>query len=260
MSEKIQKILGEKIGSIEDQMLLKLKEARATFAQSGDKGTSAEHAFRKFLREFIPGHLRIGHGEIMDLQGQRSPQTDIVIVSEDHPFTFTEELPGLFFIEGVRAAGEVKSNLTGSLLADSLESSLQFKRLTLDPGKGTQIHSNPADLERFSRNPPWFICAFESQLRLQTINEKISEFVHQKSVQQNRLVDAVFVLDKGWVINFGDGKGSVVFRNPEGKSVEGWVWTESDSVLFDLLGWLHSVMPLMVRFEPILTKYLIIQG
>ena len=34
----------------------------------------------------------------MDLQGQRSPQTDIVIVSEDHPFTFTEELPGVFLL------------------------------------------------------------------------------------------------------------------------------------------------------------------
>ena len=45
MSEKSQKILAEKIGSIEDQMLLKLKEARATFAQSEDKGTSTEDAF-----------------------------------------------------------------------------------------------------------------------------------------------------------------------------------------------------------------------
>lgn len=250
-------MLKDKIDAVEVQMKAKLEEARATFTHPGDKGTSSEDSFRAFLRQYLSRRLEVGNGEIIDQKGRRSMQTDVVIVSEDHPFTFTPDLPGLFFIEGVCAAGEVKTNLTSTELKKALENSCQFKQLELDPGHGTLTSTNPSDLERFCKCPPWFLVAFESQLTTSRIQAKIEEFKNQNSVESNGLTDAVFVLGRGWVINFGDGKGSLQFRTPEGISLEGWQWQNSDSVLFDLLGWLSIVMPRMIRFAPILPKYIV---
>lgn len=250
-------MLKNKIVAVEAQMKKKLEEIRSTFAQSGDKGTSVEDSFRKFLHQYLSRRLGVGNGEIIDSKGHRSRQTDVVVVSEDHPFTFTPDLPGIFFIEGVCAACEVKTNLTSIELKEGLKNSYQFKQLEIEPGKGTLACMNPSDQERFYKCPPWFIVAFESQLTLPRIRTEVVEFENQSLVKSNRLVDAVFVLGQGWVINFGDGKGSFQFRTPEGASLEGWIWKNSDSVLFDLLGWLSIVMPRMIRFEPILPRYIL---
>lgn len=89
------------------------------------------------------------------------------------------------------------------------------------------------------------------------LQNKVEEFVAQSGTNPVRLVDAVFVMDRGWAINFGDGEGACKFVDSQGKSVPGWVWQHSDSVLFQFLSWLTCVMPRMVRFEPILAKYLV---
>lgn len=250
-------MLKNKIAAVEVQMKAKLEEARATFAQAGDKGTSVEDSFRIFLRQYLPRRLEVGNGEIIDRKGRRSKQTDVVVVTEDHPFTFTPDLPGLFFIEGVCAVGEVKATLTSTELKGALENSRKFKQLEIKPGEASLASANLSDLERFYKCPPWFLVAFESQLTLSHIKTEIEEFKSQNSVESNKLVDAVFVLGHGWVINFGDGKGSFQFRTPDGISLEGWTWRDSGSVLFDLLGWLSVVMPRMIRFEPILPKYIL---
>jgi hypothetical protein len=250
-------MLKDKIAAVEVQMKAKLDEARATFAHRGDKGTTVEDSFRAFLRQYLPRRLEVGNGEIVDRKGRRSKQTDVVIVSEDHPFTFTTDLPGLFFIEGVCAACEVKANLTSTELGKALESSYQFKQLEMEPGQGTLTNANPSDLKRFYRCPPWFLVAFESQLTLPHIQAEIEEFEGENSVESNRLVDAVFVLGCGWVINFGDGEGSLQLRGPKGTLHKGWNWQNSDQVLFDMLGWLSAAMPRMIRFVPILPQYIL---
>ena len=253
-------MLKDMIDTAEAQMKAKLDEARATFTHPGDKGTFCEVSFRAFLRQYLPRRLELGNGEIVDHNGRRSRQTDVVVVSEDHPFTFTPDIPGLFFIDGVCAASEVKAKLTSTELKNTLENSCQFKRLEIVLGKHTIVSSNESDLKRFYKCPPYFLVAFESQLKLSTILEKINDFVESKGFgvnEVNKILDAVFIIDRGWIINFGDGKGSYRFRIPTGELVEGWRCREPDSVLFDLLGWLSVVMPRMIRFEPILPRYIL---
>ncbi len=249
--------LKDKIRAVEVQMMAKLKEARATFAQGGDKGTAVEEAFRSFLRLYLPRRLQVGQGEVIDSEGHRSKQTDVVVANEDHPFTFTADLPGLFFIEGVSAAGEVKAILTSDGLESALTSSLVFKKLETRHSVGEMIHTNPSDMARFYRCPPWFLIAFESQLSPPTIHSRIVEFERAHAVEQNRLADAFFVVGAGSVMNFGDGEGTLKFARSDCKSVPGWVVRKSDSVLYDLLSWLSAVMPRTLRFEPILVQYLL---
>jgi hypothetical protein len=249
----------EKLAVVQKQMVLKLDEIRATFKQSGDKGTTVEDEVRELLRTYLPSRTRVGHGEIIDTAGRASHQTDIVIVGDDHPYTFTEDLPGLFFIEGVEAAGEIKTVLTSEELTRSLEACKAFKELRPMHSKGAMVRSNPSDLHRFYDRRPWFLFAFESQLSLETIHERIVEFQKAETAGEMEFGDAVFVLGRGNVINFGDGQGALTFRSPpeqSAPSVPGWVRVDSTQVLIDFFGWLSAVMPRILRFDPILTQYL----
>lgn len=253
-------MLRDEFKSIESQMKERLSQARVRFTHPGDKGTTAEEAFREVLRGYLPRRLAIGHGEIIDSVGHRSNQTDVVIANEDHPFTFAEDSPGLFFIEGVVGAGEVKAILTGEHLEQSIKNSRAFKVLEVSRSKGATAMGTRSDLERYYKCPPWFLFAYESQLGLSTICERLTKASQHSGGTATNLVDAVFVLGKGWVINFGDGQESFQFEDPTGKSVTGWVWQQEDSALFELMAWLSFVMPRVIRYESILAQYLLPKG
>ena len=248
--------LKNKISLIEKQMKSRLEEITETFQHSGNKGTSLEAVFREFLLQYLPRRLDIGNGEIVSINGHRSKQTDIIIVNEDHPFTFNRNEPGLFFIEGVCAAGEIKKVLTSQEFEQALRNSQQFKKLEINPGAWTTVSANDSDLARYYKCPHYFLVAFESQLNLETILKKIIDFINKNNVLENKLLDGVFLLYDGWIINFGDGKGSFSFKTTDNKVLESWVAQKPNSVLFDFLGWLSAVMPRFVRYEPILPKYL----
>jgi len=253
-------LLKDKIAAVEAQMKAKLDEFRRTFAQAGDKGTGVEDVFRSFLRQYLPRRLEVGVGEVIDTKGKRSRQTDIVIVNEDHPITFVQNLPGLFFIEGVCAAGEAKTILTSKELGRTIDNSFDFKKLEINPGENTTASSNPSDLNRFYKCPPYFLIAFSSQLRFPSILMRIANSLKQKGFAVNEIntvVDGIFIIDQGWAINFGDGLGCFQSVTDEGAPVKGWAWKNSNAVLFDLLAWLSAVMPRMIRYEPILPFYML---
>jgi hypothetical protein len=252
-------MLQDMFAEIQKGMRNKLEEIRSTLKQSGDKGSSVEKVVRDFLRNYLPRRLEVGMGEIIDSKGHRSCQTDIVIVNEDHPFTFTNNSPSLFFIEGVSAAGEAKTLLTSEELDRTLNASFSFKQFEVNPGLGTTTYSNPSDMKRFYKCPPYFLFAFESQLELSTVLEKIEDFLKTKGAGKNdinKVIDAIFIMDKGWLMNFGDGQGSLQYVTTEGKLVEGWDVKKCDTVLFDLMGWLSAMMPRAVRYTPILPLYI----
>ncbi len=249
-------MIREKIAKVENQMREALAEVRETFKHSGNKGTNTEYIFRDFVRQYLPRRLEIGNGEIIDSFGNRSGQADIVIVNEDHPFTFTSSKPGLFFIEGILSVGEVKTTLTTQELKNTLKSSLCYKKLKMKHGKGEMVHANESDLKRYYEHPPFFLFCYESQLKLSTIKTKIEDFIKENSLEATETIDGIFLIDKGWLINFGDGKGAFKFRTPDGKNLDGWIIKESDSVLFDFLSYISVTMLKIIRFEPILLNYL----
>jgi hypothetical protein len=232
-----------------------LERARARFEQSGDRGTAgAEVPFRDFLTEYLPRSLAVGHGEVIDADDHISKQTDLVIVDDHHPFTFKPSDPGLFFIEGVLAAGEVKADLTSQHLTDALQKSQRFKALVPRAAKGTQTFSNPTDLPRFVDRRAFFLFAFESRLTLETIGQRIVEY--EKAHSDQPILDAAFVLDRGVVINLADGQGAQRYAEPGGEPLSGWLANPSDQVLFDTLAWLSINMPRFVRYQSILVEYI----
>jgi uncharacterized protein DUF6602 len=244
------------IRSIEDQMLLKLEAVRKTFVHAGDKGSAVEAVMREFLVQYLPSRMRVGQGEVIDTLGSRSTQTDIVIADEDHPAIFTKDQPGLFFVEGVVGAGEVKSILTSDGLAKSLVNSRQFKQLRNChlPGDAIVGLGDPAQ-DPFRLCPPYFLVAFESQLSLASIHERALAADTEANQQSESVLDAIFVLGTGCVMNLRDGTGRVKAFDAIGVPLSGWHWQDSDRTLFDLLVWISSVRNRILRMQSIISRY-----
>ena len=93
--EDAKSILKNKISSIEKRLLEKLNETRETYKHSGTKGDKIERSFRDFLSDHLPRKLGVGNGEIIDLKGSRSFQTDVIITNENHPPIFSIYEPNI---------------------------------------------------------------------------------------------------------------------------------------------------------------------
>lgn len=150
-----------------------LDAVRAQLHHSGNKGASAEAAFREALARFLPRRLQLGTGEVIDTHGRRSPQCDVIIATDHHPNWFTRDDPALFLIEAVAGVGEVKSVLTSAHLASAIANTRSFRELQPDWGGHTEIVSSGSDADRFYRSPPFFLFAYESQVTLETITEHL---------------------------------------------------------------------------------------
>jgi hypothetical protein len=243
------------INAQQTRLLADLEEARSKFKQGTDRGTAGfEVPFRRFLSGHLPRRFAVGQGEIIDSEGRESGQTDVVILDDDHPFHVEPDQPSLAFIEFVAAAGELKTTLTGENLQTTLEKSAQFKALRAAETEGTLIASNPGDTTRFVDHRPYFLVAAGSELRLETVAERVRAF---DLATDGQIVDAVYLLDRGWVVNFGDGQGAFQFVTSVG-SMAAWVQREvpAGEVLFDFFVWLSTVMPRFVRLGSPIGKYL----
>lgn len=250
--------------SIEQQMALVLPHARGTYVHHGLFGDSVEESFRAALGTHLPRYLVVGIGEVIDLRGTRSSQTDVIVANDEQPFRYEQDKAGIYLLEGVSAAGEVKSKLTTAELDDCLAKGTQFKKLRSDNRTVSMIHgATNSDIRRFHRCPPHFVFAFESNVAPQTLINRLAAAPEVVAADGtgNPLppIDAVFVLGKGMAINYGDGGGTVAYTiddGPSAESVVGWLWQEEPSVLATFMFWLSGVMPKMSHSASITAQYL----
>ena len=251
--------------TFEQQLLEDLQHASAVAARSVDRDIAADEAARHFLAAHLPGHLAVGQGETVDQGGTRSGNLGIVVSSEEQPFRCGIDDPGLFLIEGVVAAGEVRSFLTRERLAEAIETGARFKRLRNQYSVGDEAFSNPADVARFYECPPFFVFASETSIKVPKLIEQLGTTTPQRSAFGSGSplapVDAVFILGKGCAIDLGNGRGSLAYLqavdDQRTAPVTGWVWQRTEHVLVDLLLWLSVTMPRVKRVRSIAGNYLV---
>ena len=246
-------MFSELMTGLGERLRQRLSDTRVSLRHPGDKGTHAEQALRDVLAQYLPRRLSVGQGEVIDTHGARSGQVDIVIANEEQPLIYPQGEPGLFFIEGVDAAGEVKSVLTSAELARAIENSIKFKSLAAQPSIGLRV-APPSDVERFHERRPYFIFAYESQVTLELACERVQE---AERASNGQVVDAIFALDRGTILNLADGRGSLGIARPDGTRHTGWIIKPGEDAMFGLFAWLSMVMPRMQRLTPILPDYMI---
>jgi hypothetical protein len=107
--------------------------------QSTDLGYSREHFVKEIMSSFLPKSVIVGSGEIIDGQGRRSGQQDVIIYRADFPVITSLTPVGAYLAEGVIATIEVKSDLsTGE---PSLYSAFKNVQRVLSLGKAAEIIS-----------------------------------------------------------------------------------------------------------------------
>jgi|GEM_PF-3850822 len=173
-----------------------LEEARAAFNQAGNKGWVLETEARRVFKQFLPPRFQIGHGEITDSFGNFTGQVDVVIADQHHPQWLTADGFGRFLFDSVVAVGEVKAILGGRELNDSIDRSRQFRQLVPISAEGDLAVGVLPENIRFWRWRPNFVFAFESPMTLDAIHQRLAD-----DMNHGQILDAVFVLDKGWVID-----------------------------------------------------------
>lgn len=253
-------MLQEKFDSLQKGMQIKFEEIRHEFEHRGSKGSNVEKIVRDFVSSYLPPHNRIGHGEIMDSFGGISNQVDVIVTNENHPYLNDFHEPSKFFIEGISCVGEVKSVITTDDIKETLNKCLNFKNLQIWNDAGTKAYcSYEEDLIRFVHKRPFFLFAFSSQLSLDTIWERIDAYNTENRIDLQHQIDAVFILDRGQIVNAGNGLGSIRIRSERFDILTGYVpfqIKEKPNILLDFMFWLHLVMPRIDFYQSILHRYL----
>lgn len=95
-------------------------------------GSSKEHPARVQLENLMPEGIGVGSGIVIDSYGGASKQQDIVIFEKICPIFSINGSPDATYypVEGVIAAGEVKSTLGKTELDDAFLKSVSVKELT----------------------------------------------------------------------------------------------------------------------------------
>lgn len=227
---------------------------RNKHVHSGNKGSSVEQVLRDFITKYIPKNLSVGHGEIIDSFNKRSRETDIIIFNELQPFIENLSDPNLFMAECVMCVGEVKTDL--STLEDSIRKCYQFKSLKIKPTVGQELWCSPYDQKRFYDKRAFFVFAFDSSISVEKIIEKLTFAYRDKEIVEQ--IDAIFLLNRGAIINFGEGTGSYQFLKKETRTpYTGFVQTCTDQhVIKNFLTWLITTIPRMTYFTHPLIHYL----
>jgi hypothetical protein len=163
--------------------------------------------------------------------------------------------PGLYFIEGVLAAGEVKAALKLSDAQEIMEKAAAFKRLRTALGHGDIALANDADVDRFLNRRPYFLFAFEAATPLENFYKRIIELEKSLSLGPTDHIDAIFLLDRGAAVNLGTGRGGLVAFDAHGTHKVGWI-RDARPVMIALISWLSEVMPRIVHLSPIERHYL----
>jgi len=86
----------------------------------------------------LPPIVHIGSGKVVDFEGKKSRQIDIIVYDSRFPTFEIQSGMGIYLLEGVIAIIEVKSTLTRKSLFEALDNTQSLIQLT--PGLVLLLH------------------------------------------------------------------------------------------------------------------------
>jgi hypothetical protein len=211
----------------------------------------------------MPPNLSVGDGGVYDSYGDESAQMDIVIANGDQPFTFPLGESGEYVIEGVSAVGEVKSNLTSGELTDCIKKGSKYKQLRPTFGPQDQVTNLSDFLKESDLIPPFFVLAFESNMKMQKVIDILNDIVPVEIPPDKPCpvatpqppIDAVCILGKGLALYQRSSLGPLFQVVTTGDPFHGWYALEDATPLANLLAWLHTAMPRQLRAQSVVRQY-----
>ncbi|OCB60083.1 hypothetical protein A5722_02360 [Mycobacterium vulneris] len=259
---------------VERDLQSALDKARLESGHGPSVGDRAEAAVRTALRSFLPSGFGVGHGHVYDAYGDGSRQTDVIITNPDHPLSFPVDTAGTYVVDGVAAAGEVKSVLDVGSLSDCLAKGAEFKRLRMTANSTDQVltRKHSETIKHIGLVPPFFVIAFENKIAIETLTRRLhqAELIPPptgKSLGERDdgnasqpPIDAVCILGRGIFLNArpGNPMGIKIKPPPEiAEPMSDWGYLPTAAPLAWLLAWMNATMPRIHRGGSVFGPYLI---
>lgn len=266
------------LGTVEQELQTALTKARQESDHGTTVGDGAEEAVRATLRRYLPSGYGVGKGIVYDAFGDGSRQTDVVITNPDHPLSFPQETSGTYRVDGVAAAGEVKSLMNVDELKNSITKGTAFKRLRMTVNESDHVvtATDQAYMQQIGMVPPYFAIAFSNKVAVETIGKRLNDAglveppagksmgEHDWANTPQPPLDALCILGEGlWLyLRPGNPMGfQVNFKGEDGSTTTqtdaGWAFLGTDAPLVYTMIWLHAVMPRVFRGRSVFSPYLV---
>lgn len=151
-----------------EALLVESKSITNTFGHNGIRGTIREIFVKQFLEPFLPPQIGIGTGEIINHQGGRSKQLDVVLYSKERvpPVLLSGGDIGIFPWECVVSVIEVKSTLNVSALEEAHSNAASVKQVYSELNERDVLVGGLRPLaDIFPYGPiPYYVFAFDTDL------------------------------------------------------------------------------------------------
>lgn len=264
------------LANVEQELQSALAKARLESDHGTTIGDGAEEAVRDTLRSYLPSGYGVGKGIVYNAFGDGSRQTDVVITNPDHPLSFPEGRSGTYVVDGVSAAGEVKSRLDVGALDDCIAKGTAFKQLRMTLNESDHVMSTKEQgyMKQIGVVPPFFAIAFENKVSTDTFGKRLQDAglvppPPGKSLGEEDWadtpqppLDAVCILGRGvWLYVRPDNpmgiKMNAQFADGSVRDdLAAWAFLEIDTPLAWLLLWLNGAMPRIFRGASVFRPYL----
>jgi hypothetical protein len=251
-------LLDERFADVDWRLARALKNARSSTTHRGVRGDELAGALAEEIQDHFVDCASFHEScEIRDTHYALSQEIDLVLLNRFHAAFLLKNRPRTFFIEGVLAAAEVKTSLDKGETVDCLEKARTFKRLrselTENDFKAHNVDND--DWDRYLVRRPFFAFAYEDRRELRTTQENVEEWVRDNQVPSAEQIDAIFVLNKGIVVNLGAGTGAIEIKGKSDDILSSFVRKGTLSIFSQLISWLSLVCPSFTSLDPILLKY-----
>ncbi|MFG3030430.1 DUF6602 domain-containing protein [Streptomyces sp. NPDC048253] len=144
---------------------------------AGEQGRENELSLSRLLENLIPKRLGIGSGVIIDKEGRRSNQSDIIIYDlADQPTLMAQSSQVIFPVEVVHAVIEVKTNLTASEVEDCAKKKRSVDALSSSGG---------------GHSPHFSVLAYDAWASPDTVAK------HLRRVPETERPDSICILNPG---------------------------------------------------------------
>lgn len=224
---------------------------RRTHGDSDVKGGHNERIVSDFLREHSHADSIVQNAEVIDFNGERSGEMDILLCNKYQPFR--SESPEIVIVEAVDLCVQVKAVLNDAELDRVFKNCQSLKKLTRTYRSDDFRDVMKEKSRAFVGQPPYFVIAFESELSWETLLKRFVE--KKKSVAPENQPDLIAWLDKGLLLNLRDGEPFGVSRNEE--LATGTAFLEyRESTLIELMRWVHVLPPRIEFRKPPIEMYL----
>lgn len=190
---------------VSKQMQSDFEKSRQALHHAGLKGSANEEIVRRFLEHYLPKHLEISSGIVVDSQGGDSRQLDIIIHDANKtPVFYRSESSRVVPVECVYAVVEVKAYLDKAEITKAYENMRSVKHLTKDPAAFFGPASPFKEVKTLygSEWDHWpiqyFIFAFDSPA-LESVLPNVLELQQNDPLHQR--IDSVCILNRGVLMN-----------------------------------------------------------